>query len=192
MLPFIVDWARGGARAFRRARCSAAISQMPAMREAAVAASAAVRLRALADRADHRLRRRTGRRRPTTRATRFEHIGFTVPFNMCEQPAASINCGYTASGPADRAADHRPSLRRPRRAAGGARLGGDAADAAAVAGAAGGLIQSRIRAGAWRRCRAEGKHVEGAPRLRGFQLFFVATGRIADEKVHGPLHGPRG
>jgi aspartyl-tRNA(Asn)/glutamyl-tRNA(Gln) amidotransferase subunit A len=28
----------------------------------------------------------------------LEHIGFTVPFNMSEQPAASINCGYTANG----------------------------------------------------------------------------------------------
>ena len=28
----------------------------------------------------------------------LEHIGFTVPFNMSEQPAASINCGYTATG----------------------------------------------------------------------------------------------
>ena len=28
----------------------------------------------------------------------LEHIGFTVPFNMSEQPAASVNCGYTASG----------------------------------------------------------------------------------------------
>ena len=28
----------------------------------------------------------------------FEHIAFTVPFNMSEQPAASINCGYTQSG----------------------------------------------------------------------------------------------
>lgn len=28
----------------------------------------------------------------------FEHIAFTLPFNMSEQPAASINCGYTASG----------------------------------------------------------------------------------------------
>ncbi|TFZ06414.1 amidase [Ramlibacter henchirensis] len=26
----------------------------------------------------------------------LEHIGFTVPFNMSEQPAASINCGYTS------------------------------------------------------------------------------------------------
>ncbi|MBU4423584.1 MAG: amidase [Gammaproteobacteria bacterium] len=28
----------------------------------------------------------------------LEHIGFTVPFNMSEQPAASVNCGYTATG----------------------------------------------------------------------------------------------
>ena len=28
----------------------------------------------------------------------LEHIGFTVPYNMSEQPAASINCGYTDSG----------------------------------------------------------------------------------------------
>jgi aspartyl-tRNA(Asn)/glutamyl-tRNA(Gln) amidotransferase subunit A len=28
----------------------------------------------------------------------LEHIGFTVPFNMSEQPAASINCGYTSDG----------------------------------------------------------------------------------------------
>jgi aspartyl-tRNA(Asn)/glutamyl-tRNA(Gln) amidotransferase subunit A len=28
----------------------------------------------------------------------LEHIGFTVPFNMSEQPAASIHCGHTANG----------------------------------------------------------------------------------------------
>ncbi|MUO78578.1 amidase [Agrobacterium vitis] len=28
----------------------------------------------------------------------FEHIGFTVPWNMSEQPAASINCGFSNSG----------------------------------------------------------------------------------------------
>ncbi len=36
---------------------------------------------------------------PTNDPSRpFEHIGFTVAFNMTEQPAASINCGYTAEG----------------------------------------------------------------------------------------------
>jgi Asp-tRNA(Asn)/Glu-tRNA(Gln) amidotransferase A subunit family amidase len=28
----------------------------------------------------------------------FEHIAFTLPYNMSEQPALSINCGYTAQG----------------------------------------------------------------------------------------------
>ena len=28
----------------------------------------------------------------------FPHIGFTVAFNMSEQPAASINCGYSDEG----------------------------------------------------------------------------------------------
>jgi aspartyl-tRNA(Asn)/glutamyl-tRNA(Gln) amidotransferase subunit A len=36
---------------------------------------------------------------PTNDPSRpFEHIGFTVAFNMSEQPAASINCGYTSNG----------------------------------------------------------------------------------------------
>ena len=66
----------------------------------------------------------------------LEHIGFTVPFNMSEQPAASINCGYTQRRPADRPADRRPALRRPGRAAGGARLRADPRTAAALAAAA--------------------------------------------------------
>ena len=28
----------------------------------------------------------------------FPHIGFTVAFNMSEQPAASINCGHSEEG----------------------------------------------------------------------------------------------
>jgi len=28
----------------------------------------------------------------------LEHISFTMPYNMSEQPAASINCGYTKEG----------------------------------------------------------------------------------------------
>jgi aspartyl-tRNA(Asn)/glutamyl-tRNA(Gln) amidotransferase subunit A len=28
----------------------------------------------------------------------FEHIAFTVPWNMSEQPASSINCGFSQSG----------------------------------------------------------------------------------------------
>ena len=28
----------------------------------------------------------------------MEHIGFTVAYNMSEQPAASIDCGHTRAG----------------------------------------------------------------------------------------------
>ena len=28
----------------------------------------------------------------------MHHIGFTLPYNMSEQPAASVNCGYTRIG----------------------------------------------------------------------------------------------
>jgi len=36
---------------------------------------------------------------PTNDPSRpFEHIGFTVAYNMTEQPAASINCGYDRDG----------------------------------------------------------------------------------------------
>jgi Asp-tRNA(Asn)/Glu-tRNA(Gln) amidotransferase A subunit family amidase len=28
----------------------------------------------------------------------FEHIGYTVAFNMSEQPASSVNAGYTSDG----------------------------------------------------------------------------------------------
>jgi aspartyl-tRNA(Asn)/glutamyl-tRNA(Gln) amidotransferase subunit A len=28
----------------------------------------------------------------------FEHIAYTLPFNMSGQPAISINCGYTTDG----------------------------------------------------------------------------------------------
>ena len=31
-------------------------------------------------------------------ATTMHHIGFTLPHNMSEQPAASVNCGYTRAG----------------------------------------------------------------------------------------------
>ncbi len=31
-------------------------------------------------------------------ATTMHHIGYTLPYNMSEQPAASVNCGYTKAG----------------------------------------------------------------------------------------------
>lgn len=36
---------------------------------------------------------------PTNDVTRpFDHIAFTLAYNMSEQPAASVNCGYTSQG----------------------------------------------------------------------------------------------
>ncbi len=96
VLPYIVDWARGGAglsgeRVFR------GFSQMAALRDAAVAACApfdfvlsptspippfAAELPSPTNDPAHPL----------------EHIGFTLPFNMSEQPAASVHAGLTPSG----------------------------------------------------------------------------------------------
>ncbi|HEX3139885.1 MAG TPA: amidase [Rhizobacter sp.] len=96
VLPFIVEWARGGAglsgeQVFR------GFSQMGAMREAAVAAcqpfdfvfTPTAPIAAFAAELPC----------PTNDPARpFEHIAFTLPYNMSEQPAASVNCGHTAAG----------------------------------------------------------------------------------------------
>ena len=96
VLPFILAWARGaeglgGERVFR------GYSQMGALRDAAVRGcmpfdfvlSPTAPIPAFAAELPC----------PTSDpALPFEHIAFTLPFNMSEQPAASINCGYTAAG----------------------------------------------------------------------------------------------
>ena len=96
VLPFIREWARGGA-GLSGEQVFAAYSQMAAIREATVAAcrpfdvvlSPTAPIPAYAAEWPS----------PTNDATRpLEHIAFTLPFNMSEQPAASINCGYTKSG----------------------------------------------------------------------------------------------
>jgi aspartyl-tRNA(Asn)/glutamyl-tRNA(Gln) amidotransferase subunit A len=96
VLPFIVDWARGGAD-LGGAQVFHGYSQMGAMREAAVAAcrpfdallSPTAPIPAFAAELPC----------PTNDpAQPFEHIAFTLPYNMSEQPAASINCGYTSDG----------------------------------------------------------------------------------------------
>ena len=96
VLPFIVEWARGGAglsgeQVFR------GYSQMGAMRDAAVAACSPfdVVISPTAPIAAYAAELAG----PTDDPARpLEHIGFTLPFNMSEQPSASINCGYTRSG----------------------------------------------------------------------------------------------
>jgi aspartyl-tRNA(Asn)/glutamyl-tRNA(Gln) amidotransferase subunit A len=96
VLPFIRDWAESaetlsGEEVFR------GFSQIPAMRKAAIAATIGF---------DYMLS-------PTAPMTAFPaewaspsqdplkpfpQIGFTVGFNMSEQPAASVNCGYDDEG----------------------------------------------------------------------------------------------
>ena len=96
VLPFIVEWARGGAglsgeQVFR------GYSRMGAMRDAAVAACSPfdVVISPTAPIAAYAAELAG----PTDDPARpLEHIGFTLPFNMSEQPSASINCGYTRSG----------------------------------------------------------------------------------------------
>ena len=64
----------------------------------AVAACQRVRLRAVAGEPGAGLRGRVGEPDRTTRRGRSSTSRFTLPYNMSEQPAASVNCGYTASG----------------------------------------------------------------------------------------------
>jgi aspartyl-tRNA(Asn)/glutamyl-tRNA(Gln) amidotransferase subunit A len=96
VLPFIIEWARGG-EGLSGERVFNGYSQMAAMREAAVAACApfdAV-LSPTAPISAYAAEWPC----PTNDPKRpFEHIAFTLPYNMSEQPAASINCGYTRAG----------------------------------------------------------------------------------------------
>jgi len=95
--PFIMEWSTGRAAGFTGRDVMAAYAQVMAMREAAVRAVA---------RYDFVLS-------PTSPIPPYEaelpspnddphdalpHIAFTVPYNMSEQPAASVNWGWTADG----------------------------------------------------------------------------------------------
>ncbi|MEO7057138.1 MAG: amidase [Caldimonas sp.] len=96
VLPFIVDWLKGGAH-LSGEQVFRGYSQMGAMREAAVAAHRPydVVLSPTAPIAAFAAELAS----PTDDAQRpLEHIAFTVAYNMSEQPAASINCGYTSAG----------------------------------------------------------------------------------------------
>ncbi|HWK46687.1 MAG TPA: amidase [Stellaceae bacterium] len=96
VLPFIREWAEGGAD-LSGLEVYRGFSQIIEMRVAALAAcqpydfvlSPTSPIAAFpAELAS-----------PTDDVARpLEHIGFTVAFNMSEQPAVSVNCGYTATG----------------------------------------------------------------------------------------------
>jgi len=96
VLPFIREWAESAA-GFKGEQVFRGFSQIPIMQKAAIAATVKF---------DYVLS-------PTAPMTAFPaewaspsqdplkpfpQVGFTVAFNMSEQPAASVNCGYDAEG----------------------------------------------------------------------------------------------
>jgi aspartyl-tRNA(Asn)/glutamyl-tRNA(Gln) amidotransferase subunit A len=96
VLPFIVEWLKGGAQ-LSGEQVFRGYSQMAAMRDAAIAAHRPFDfvLSPTAPIAAFRAELAS----PTDDPQRpLEHIAFTVPYNMSEQPAASINCGWTSTG----------------------------------------------------------------------------------------------
>jgi aspartyl-tRNA(Asn)/glutamyl-tRNA(Gln) amidotransferase subunit A len=96
ILPYILSWAEGG-RSLTGAQVYEGMHQMMVMRHAAVLAcrgfdfllSPVSPVPAFAAELASPIH---DPERP------FEHIGYTVAFNMSEQPAASINAGYTSAG----------------------------------------------------------------------------------------------
>ncbi len=96
VLPYISEWARGG-EGLSGERVFRGYGQMGAMRDAAVAACAPYDF-VLSPTAPMPAYAATLAGPTNDPATPFEHIAFTLAFNMSEQPAASINGGYTASG----------------------------------------------------------------------------------------------
>ncbi|MBN8510396.1 MAG: amidase [Burkholderiales bacterium] len=96
VLPYIRAWAEGGA-GIDAAQLFHGYNQMGAMREAAVAACR--RFDFVLSPTSPVPTYAAEWAGPTNDPQRpLEHIGFTLPFNMSEQPSASINCGWTAAG----------------------------------------------------------------------------------------------
>ena len=96
VLPFIRDWVAPGAHT-SAAELFRGFSQIAALRDAAVAATQPFDFvlspvsPVPSFPAEWPM--------PSNDAARaMHHIGFTLPFNMSEQPAASIDCGHTAAG----------------------------------------------------------------------------------------------
>ena len=96
ILPYIFEWAAGG-RDLSGAAVFAGMSEMMALRNAAVTACRGFDfvLSPVAPMAAFPAELASPTHDP---AHPFEHIAFTVPFNMSEQPAAAINAGYTSGG----------------------------------------------------------------------------------------------
>lgn len=96
VLPYIRAWADSAA-GFSGEHVFRAFSQFHATRVAAVAACAGFDY--VISPVSPNMPAAAEDPSPTNDPLRpLEHIGFTVPWNMSEQPAASINCGYSAAG----------------------------------------------------------------------------------------------
>jgi len=96
VLPYIRDWVATGAT-LTAAEVFTGYSQMAALREAAVAAVQPFDfvLSPTSPVPSYPAEWASPLNDP---AKPFEHIAFTLPYNMSEQPAASIHCGFTAAG----------------------------------------------------------------------------------------------
>jgi aspartyl-tRNA(Asn)/glutamyl-tRNA(Gln) amidotransferase subunit A len=96
VLPFIRDWAES-ADGFSGERVFRGYSQIPAMRKAAVEATVNFDF-VLSPTAPMTAFPAEWASPSCDPLNPFPHIGFTVAFNMSEQPAASVNCGYDNEG----------------------------------------------------------------------------------------------
>jgi aspartyl-tRNA(Asn)/glutamyl-tRNA(Gln) amidotransferase subunit A len=96
VLPYIVSWAEGGARLSGEA-VFRGYSAMGALRDAAVAATQ--RFDAVLSPVSPVVAFPAEWASPLNDPARpFEHIAFTLPFNMSEQPAITLNAGYSEDG----------------------------------------------------------------------------------------------
>ena len=96
VLPFIRDWAES-ADGFSGERVFRGYSQIPALRKAAVEATVNFDF-VLSPTAPMTAFPAEWASPSCDPLNPFPHIGFTVAFNMSEQPAASVNCGYDNEG----------------------------------------------------------------------------------------------
>ena len=96
VLPYIRDWVASGAT-LGAADVFTGYSQMAALRDAAVAAIQPFDfiLSPTSPVASFPAEWASPTNDP---AQPFEHIAFTLPYNMSEQPALSLNCGFTTGG----------------------------------------------------------------------------------------------
>jgi len=96
VLPYIRQWAEGG-RNLTGAQVYSGMNQMMVMRHAAVAATH--RFDFVLSPVAPNVAYEAELASPINDPERpFEHIGYTVAFNMSDQPAASVNAGFTKAG----------------------------------------------------------------------------------------------